>query len=65
MEVEPLDNNVQWHFTPVVKAGDEVSGGSVLGHVPEKLFQHKIFVPFPYAGKFTIGQRLLTRATTP
>jgi V/A-type H+-transporting ATPase subunit A len=56
MEVEPLDNNVQWHFTPVVKAGDEVTGGSVLGFVPEKLFQHKIFVPFSVKGKHTIGQ---------
>jgi V/A-type H+-transporting ATPase subunit A len=56
MEVEPLDNNVQWHFTPVVKAGDEVTGGSVLGFVPEKLFQHKIFVPFSVKGKHTIGR---------
>ncbi len=54
LEVEPLDNTVPWHFTPLVEKGDVVSGGSVLGHVPEKMFQHKIFVPFGMQGSFTV-----------
>lgn len=54
MEVEPLDNTVQWHFTPLVKEGDVVTGGSILGSVPEKLFQHKIFVPFSMKGNYTV-----------
>jgi V/A-type H+-transporting ATPase subunit A len=54
LEVDPLDTTVQWHFTPTVKKGDVISGGDVLGHVPEKLFQHKIFVPFSMLGSFTV-----------
>lgn len=54
MEVESLDNTIQWHFTPQVKKGDVVTGGSILGFVPEKLFQHKIFVPFFLKGNYTV-----------
>lgn len=54
MEVEPLDMKVKWHFTPQLKQGDLVSGGSILGHVPEKIFQHKIFVPFSLKGEYTL-----------
>lgn len=54
MEVEPLEHTAKWHFTPLVKKGDVLSGGSVLGHVPEKIFQHKIFVPFFMRGKYTV-----------
>ncbi|WP_370391353.1 V-type ATP synthase subunit A [uncultured Winogradskyella sp.] len=46
MVVAPLDESKKWHFTPKVKTGDTVSGASVLGTVPEKMFEHKIFVPF-------------------
>jgi V/A-type H+-transporting ATPase subunit A len=54
MLVEPLDNTIRWQFTPQVKKGDMVTGGSTLGTVPEKLFQHKIFVPFGLNGKYTV-----------
>lgn len=54
LEVSPLDEKVKWHFTPKVKKGDSVTGGSILGHVPEKMFQHKIFVPFSMKGKYTV-----------
>ena len=54
LEVAPLDHEAKWHFTPWVKKGDAVNGGSVLGHVPEKIFQHKIFVPFSMRGKYTV-----------
>ena len=54
LEVAPLDNKVLWHFTPTVKKGDSVSGGAVLGQVPEKIFQHKIFVPFSMQGNYTV-----------
>jgi len=50
LEVDPLDTSKKWHFTPKVKKGDTVTGGSVLGSVPEKLFEHKIFVPFSIQG---------------
>ena len=54
LEVSPLDNTKKWHFTPTVQKNDIVTGSSVLGHVPEKLFQHKIFVPFSILGEYTI-----------
>ena len=46
LEVAPLDAVQKWTFTPQAKKGDILTGGSVLGKVPEKLFEHKIFVPF-------------------
>ncbi|MEO1262452.1 MAG: V-type ATP synthase subunit A [Bacteroidota bacterium] len=54
LEVAPLDETVKWHFTPQVKKSDQVTSGSVLGQVPEKIFQHKIFVPFSMRGKYTV-----------
>jgi V/A-type H+-transporting ATPase subunit A len=53
--VEPLDNTVKWHFTPLVKKGDPVTGSAVIGSVPEKLFEHKIFVPFSLQGDYSIS----------
>lgn len=52
--VEPLDISKKWHFTPKINKGDAVTGGSVLGAVPEKIFEHKIFVPFSTYGDYTI-----------
>lgn len=54
LEVAPLDNTTKWHFTPTVDQGEVVTGGSVLGFVPEKMFQHKIFVPLAFQGEYTI-----------
>lgn len=54
MLVEPLDNAAKWEFTPRVKKGDVVTGGDVLGSVPEKLFEHKIFVPFSLKANFEV-----------
>jgi V/A-type H+-transporting ATPase subunit A len=39
---------------PDRRKGDVVTGGSVLGFVPEKIFKHKIFVPFTIQGKHTV-----------
>jgi V/A-type H+-transporting ATPase subunit A len=54
LEVDPLDNSKKWHFSPRVNKADTVTGGSVLGSVPEKIFEHKIFVPFSIYGDYTI-----------
>jgi V/A-type H+-transporting ATPase subunit A len=54
MDVAPLDTSIKWEFTPQVRKGDQVSGGSVLGSVPEKIFKHKIFVPFQLTDTYTI-----------
>lgn len=55
LEVDPLDNTQKWHFTPMVEEGATVTGSTVLGSVPEKLFEHKIFVPFSIQGNHTVA----------
>jgi len=46
VEVPSLDREALWKFTPSVKAGDKVTGGDVIGTVPETdIVLHKIMVP--------------------
>ena len=41
-----LDRKKKWEFTPAMKKEDEVTGGDVLGEVPETvLVKHRILVP--------------------
>jgi V/A-type H+-transporting ATPase subunit A len=41
-----LDRKKKWKFTPLAKKGDKVSGGSIIGEVPESsLIKHRILVP--------------------
>ena len=46
VELNALSFDKEWEFTPTAKKGDKVKGGSVLGSVPEGIFEHKIMVPF-------------------
>ena len=46
-----LDREKKWDFTPVVKKGDEVSAGSVIGTVMEGTMEHRIMVPPDIKGK--------------
>ncbi|RKY62186.1 MAG: V-type ATP synthase subunit A [Candidatus Neomarinimicrobiota bacterium] len=52
--LDALDFNKEWEFTPVAKKGDIVQAAGVLGHVPEGIFEHKIFVPFNLQGDYRI-----------
>ena len=46
VEVPALDREKKWEFTPVVKPGDKVGGGDVLGTVQETdSILHKIMLP--------------------
>ncbi|WP_034345771.1 V-type ATP synthase subunit A [Deinococcus misasensis] len=45
IDVSALNRTQKWAFTPSVKAGDTVSGSSILGTVPEFTFTHKILTP--------------------
>ena len=48
----PLDEQKKYHFVPLMKAGDEISAGAVLGTVQEtKSVLHKIMVPPLTRGK--------------
>jgi V/A-type H+-transporting ATPase subunit A len=45
-EVDPVDLEKQWEFTPVANPGDIVVAGQALGTTPEGIYTHKIMVPF-------------------
>ncbi|MBQ7189736.1 MAG: V-type ATP synthase subunit A [Kiritimatiellae bacterium] len=49
-----LDREVKWEFTPVAAPGQRITAGETLGTVPEGIFQHRIMVPFSFAGVFTV-----------
>ena len=51
IQVPPLDREKLWSFTPTAAAGDAVTGGDVLGTVPEtESVLHKIMVPVGVSG---------------
>lgn len=49
-----LSHETKWFFTPQVKEGDAVRQGDTIGFVPEKIFQHKILVPFSLRGHYHV-----------
>jgi len=54
VEVPPLDEEKKWEFTPAAKVGDKLTGGDVLGTVPETpVVLHKIMVPPRMSGTLT------------
>lgn len=51
IEVPALSRTAKWDFTATVAVGDEVSGGDILGTVPETvLIEHKVMVPPALSG---------------
>jgi len=46
VEAPGLDLSTKWSFTATVRVGDRLTGGDVLGTVPEGLITHKIMAPF-------------------
>ena len=52
MSAPGLDHSIKWDFDVSAKAGDEVSGGDILGTVQETpTIVHKILVPPNVSGK--------------
>lgn len=49
-----LADDQQWMFTPTVKVGDKVRAGDKLGTVQEKIFLHRIMVPFNLPGELEV-----------
>ncbi|MDV7393211.1 hypothetical protein RZS08_17695, partial [Arthrospira platensis SPKY1] len=42
----PLDREKRWEFSPLLKTGDTVSGGAIIGETPENgRIIHKVLVP--------------------
>ncbi|MDA0375808.1 MAG: V-type ATP synthase subunit A [bacterium] len=67
IEVPALSRTAKWDFTATVAVGDEVSGGDILGTVPETvLIEHKVMVPPNvsgtiveiHSGNFTIEETI-------
>jgi len=49
-----LYRKAHWSFTPVCKVGDVVSGGTILGTVPEnEAMEHRVMVPPEISGTLT------------
>ena len=48
-----LDRQQKWAFSPRVKKGDRVTGGDILGTVPEYHIEHRIMVPPGVSGTVT------------
>jgi V/A-type H+-transporting ATPase subunit A len=68
VEALALERQKKWDWTPVVKEGDSVTGGMVLGTVQEFRFLHKIMVPpgvsgvvkqVEPAGAYTVDQPIV------
>jgi V/A-type H+-transporting ATPase subunit A len=54
IQLTPLYRKDRWDFTPQLKAGDQVSGGSILGTVPETpILEHRVMVPPNLEGELT------------
>ncbi|MDD1756539.1 MAG: V-type ATP synthase subunit A [Methanomassiliicoccales archaeon] len=45
-----LDRKAKYAFTPLVKKGDKVNGGQILGTAPERNMTHRILVPNDVSG---------------
>jgi len=49
-----LDRKTKWEFTPTVQKGEKVSGGDIIGTVPEtEIVEHRILVPPKVSGVIT------------
>jgi V/A-type H+-transporting ATPase subunit A len=54
VDADPLDRNKKWSFVPLVRTGDNLQAGSVMGTVQEGRYTHKIMVPFDEPGTVEI-----------
>jgi V/A-type H+-transporting ATPase subunit A len=54
IKLPPLDVSRKWKFKPLVKAGDEVKEGDILGEIPESpLVMHRVLMPPGVSGRLT------------
>jgi V/A-type H+-transporting ATPase subunit A len=54
IKTTPLYHKQEWAFTPRAQVGDALSGGALLGTVPETpLIEHRVMVPPDLAGTLT------------
>lgn len=54
INIPGLDHEKLWSFTPVIEPGSKVTGGEIIGTVPEtELIEHRIMVPPRISGEIT------------
>ncbi len=54
INIPGLDHEKLWKFTPAIDTGSKVSGGEIIGTVPEtELIEHRIMVPPNVSGEVT------------
>lgn len=54
IEAPGIDRKTKWEFNPVLKKGDSVKGGEILGTVQEtEVVEHKVLVPPNISGTIT------------
>jgi V/A-type H+-transporting ATPase subunit A len=54
ISIRGLDHEKEWDFEPVAAVGQKITGGEILGEVPEtKLITHKVMVPPEVTGEIT------------
>ncbi len=54
LTLSPLSREQAWDFTPKVKAGDKISGGAILGTVPETAaLEHRVLLHPEMSGTLT------------
>ena len=54
VHLTPLYRKDRWSFTPTVSEGDQVTGGAIIGTVPETAaLEHRIMVPPDVSGTIT------------
>ncbi|KQC07268.1 MAG: ATP synthase subunit A [Smithella sp. SDB] len=52
IKLSPLDVNKKWDFQPLVKAGDEIREGTIIGEIQESpLVIHRVLVPLGISGR--------------
>ena len=58
--LNPLDEEMKWEFTPLLKPGDKVIAGDHIGHVMEGIYTH--YISFSFAA---LGNWELTKVAKP
>jgi V/A-type H+-transporting ATPase subunit A len=53
-ELDALDPEARWDFTPTCRVGATVRAGDCLGTVPERAIRHSIMVPFDEPGELEV-----------
>jgi len=54
VELNAISFKKKWEFIPSARKGKKVKAGSVLGHVREGIFKHKIMIPFPLRDEYVL-----------